>query len=56
MRGIVYNYFLAQSYQVEVHTDGVLLKYGVFNLNNELLLFTKIQDIQLNRNVLERIL
>jgi membrane protein YdbS with pleckstrin-like domain len=31
-----------------------VLNYGVFNLNSETLLFSKIQDIQVNRSVLER--
>ena len=52
----VYCIFLARSYSIEIRKEGVALRYGVINLNSELLLFAKIQDIMVNRSLLERML
>src|ERR1700733_2187685 len=52
----VYCVFLARSYSIEIRKEGVALRYGVINLNSELLLFAKIQDIMVNRSLLERML
>ena len=53
---IAYNYFLVSSYSIEMRKDGLALHYGVFNTNNEVLLFSKIQDIAINCNILERLM
>ena len=51
---LAYNYFLVSSYRIEMRRDGLSLHYGVLNTCNELLLFSKVQDIVISRNVLER--
>jgi membrane protein YdbS with pleckstrin-like domain len=53
---LAYNYFLVSSYRIQMRPDGVALHYGVFNTSNEVLLFSKIQDIVINCNILERMM
>jgi putative membrane protein len=51
-----YNWLLVQSYRIELVKEGVALHYGVINLSKEVLLFAKVQDIVITRNLLERML
>lgn len=53
---IGYFYLLVHSYKIQVRNDGVSIHYGVLNISNELLLFNKIQDIVINRNILQRLM
>lgn len=53
---LLYTRALVRSYHIELRKDGVALSYGVINLTNELLLFPRIQDIVINRNIIERVL
>ena len=46
----------AGSYQIDLKKEGVALSYGVISKTNEILLFNKIQDIQITRSALERLL
>lgn len=51
-----YNWLLVKSYNIELTKDGVALHYGVVNLSRETLLYAKVQDIVITRNLLERML
>jgi membrane protein YdbS with pleckstrin-like domain len=53
---ILYHWLLVKSYSIELTKDGVALHYGVINLSRETLLYTKVQDIVITRNLLERML
>jgi membrane protein YdbS with pleckstrin-like domain len=46
----------ARSYRIELVELGVALQSGVLNVRHETLLFSKIQDILIERTVLERLL
>jgi membrane protein YdbS with pleckstrin-like domain len=52
----VWCYFRARSYHFELRQEGVTLEYGVFNRLHETILYGKIQDIQVSRGPLERLL
>jgi uncharacterized membrane protein YdbT with pleckstrin-like domain len=45
-----------QAYRIALRKEGIALDYGVVTKNHELLLFDKIQDILITRNLIERIL
>lgn len=53
---LAYSYFLVSSYRIQMRPDGISLHYGLFNTNNEVILFSKIQDIVISCNVLERMM
>jgi putative membrane protein len=46
----------ARSYRIELVELGIALQSGVLSIRHETLLFSKIQDIQIQRTVLERLL
>lgn len=46
----------ARSYRIELVEAGVALQSGVLSIRHETLLFSKIQDITIQRTVLERLL
>jgi membrane protein YdbS with pleckstrin-like domain len=46
----------ARSYRVELQNDGIALDYGVLTQSHEVLLYKNIQDILINRSLLERIM
>lgn len=52
----VWCYFKARSYQFELRQEGVALEYGVFNRLHETIPYGEIQDIQVSRGLLERLL
>jgi len=45
-----------QAYRIALRKEGIVLDYGVVTKNHELLLFDKIQDILITRNLIERVL
>lgn len=53
---MAYNYFLVNSYSIQMRKDGLALHYGVFNTSNEVVLFSRIQDIIINCSILERLM
>lgn len=46
----------ARSYRIEFVDLGIALQSGVLRVRHETLLFSKVQDIQIQRGVLERLL
>jgi membrane protein YdbS with pleckstrin-like domain len=52
----IYCHFLARSYRIDLMQNGVALHYGVLGTSNELVLFSKIQDIIIRRGMIERML
>jgi membrane protein YdbS with pleckstrin-like domain len=53
---LAYSYLLVNSYRIEMRNDGLSLRHGILSTNSEVLLFSKIQDIIINCNVLERMM
>jgi membrane protein YdbS with pleckstrin-like domain len=53
---LLYAWFLAKSYRVELRQDGLLLHYGVVITRNELMPYGKIQDIVISQGILGRLL
>ena len=45
-----------QSYRIELKPEGIALDYGILNKSHELLLFNKVQDILITRNLFEQVL
>jgi membrane protein YdbS with pleckstrin-like domain len=43
-----------QSYRIELKPEGIALDYGILNKSHELLLFNKVQDILITRNLFEQ--
>jgi membrane protein YdbS with pleckstrin-like domain len=51
-----YAYLVVRAYRISLEKDGILLQHGLININNEILLYNKIQDVVVTRNLLERTL
>src|ERR1700730_12462710 len=51
-----YCLLIVQSYRIELKPEGIALDYGIVNKNHELLLFNKVQDILITRNLFEQVL
>jgi hypothetical protein len=49
-------YLVVRSYRISLEKEGILLQHGLVNINNEILLYDKIQDVVITRNLLERLL
>ncbi len=45
-----------QSYRIELKPEGIALDYGILNKSHELLLFNKVQDILITRNLFEQVM
>jgi len=52
----VYCYLKMRSYRIELISQGIVLETGIVNKSHETLLFSKIQDIMIQRSLLERLM
>jgi membrane protein YdbS with pleckstrin-like domain len=52
----IFCYLKVRSYRIELIPEGVALETGILNKSHETLLYGKIQDILIQRSVLERLL
>ena len=52
----VYCYLNMRSYRIELVSQGIVLETGIVNKSHKTLLFSKIQDIMIQRSLLERLL
>jgi membrane protein YdbS with pleckstrin-like domain len=52
----IFCYLKMRSYRIELVPQGVVLESGILTRSHETLLFSKIQDILIQRSVLERLL
>jgi len=53
---LLYAWFLAKSYRIELRQDGLYLQYGVVATTNEILPYTKIQDVVISQGLLGRLM
>jgi membrane protein YdbS with pleckstrin-like domain len=53
---LLYAWFLAKSYRIELRQDGLSLHYGIVTTTNELMSYGKIQDIVISQGILGRLL
>jgi membrane protein YdbS with pleckstrin-like domain len=53
---LLYSWFLAKSYQIELGEDGIHLRYGVIGRTSELMPYGRIQDFVISQSILERLM
>ena len=53
---LLYTWFLARSYSVELGKDGIHLKYGVLGTTSELIPYGRIQDFVISQDILGRLM
>ena len=53
---VLYSWFLAKSYRIELRREGLSLRYGIIGTKDELLPYRKIQDVLISRGLIERLM
>jgi membrane protein YdbS with pleckstrin-like domain len=53
---LLYTWFLARSYRIDLGKDGISLKYGVLTTTNELMPYGRIQDFVISQGILGRLM
>lgn len=53
---LLYSWFLAKSYRIELRREGLSLQYGIVGTRDEVLPYRKIQDVIISRGFVERMM
>jgi membrane protein YdbS with pleckstrin-like domain len=53
---LLYSWFLAKSYRIELRREGLFLRYGMIGTRDEVLPYRKIQDVVISRGLIERLM
>jgi membrane protein YdbS with pleckstrin-like domain len=53
---LLYSWFLAKSYRIELRREGLSLRYGIVGTRDEVMPYRKIQDVVISRGFVERMM